>query len=90
MVDSEKSWKEGQTLKIYDSAISSDAKDRFLDQLEKVVKNVDKSGVSSIVNEGVVKKKPSIDRIEIPYEHVAYADKGIPAITVQASSNTNT
>ena len=29
-----------------------------------------------------MKKRPSHDRLEIPFEHVAYAEKGIPAITL--------
>jgi hypothetical protein len=48
MVDSSQSWKDGQTIKIYESSIPSGTKDRFIDKLQKVTEKVENSGVTSI------------------------------------------
>jgi len=91
MVDSSKSWKEGQTLNVYESdSMNSDAKDRFLSQLERIQKKSTNSGVKSIQHKGTVKRRENnfntqMTQTSVPFEHVIYAEKGIPAITLSAS-----
>ena len=91
MVDSSKSWKEGQTLNVYESdSLKSNAKDRFLSQLERIQKKSPDSGVKSIQHKGTVKRRENnfntqMTQTSVPFEHVIYAEKGIPAIPLSAS-----
>ena len=93
LVDSRRPWDEGQSLYIYDSAQSqqSSIRDSFVYNLKKLV------GEDSFVKEAVEvglfagdQQSPRADLTPFePLEHVAYAKKGIAALTVTVAPMEN-